>query len=336
MAARPAAVRTSPITRHKVNRLIGLVVIVLATVVGIGAGFVMPGRTSEPVTTLAPSAAAAIATVAPAASAPAPIAANTERYLAPTGSDANPGTIEAPWATLSAAVERLEPGQTLWVRGGTYRAGEVDWARSGTASAPITVRGYPGEPVVFDGASSHERFLWFHAGAGFLVLRDIRVLGYNTAESGVIAVSDGAHDLTFQGIEIDGNRGGTTQDHLIYLSAPGVHDITIAGCTLAGISGAAIHVYHDPAATNIRIDGNRIADAHWGIMLYSGTSNVMVTGNRFTDVDVAVRLEKATAVSLLDNVASGQAGIQVVGPPIQAQYVDEGNTWPAPLQTVSP
>ncbi|MFN8629498.1 MAG: right-handed parallel beta-helix repeat-containing protein [Chloroflexota bacterium] len=209
----------------------------------------------------------------------------------------------------------------------------MDWSRSGTPSAPITVRGYPGEQAVFDGAGFTDKFLWFTGGAGDIVLRDVRVIGYRTAKTGVISMSDGAHDITLQNVEIDGNRGGTTQDHLIYLSAPGVHDITIQGCTLAGISGAAIHVYHEPAATSIRIDGNHIADAHWGVMLYSGTSDVVVTGNRFTDVDVPVRLERATRVSLLDNTANGEVGIQVVGPPMQAQYLDEGNTWPSPVQT---
>ena len=168
------------------------------------------------------------------------------------------------------------------------------------------------------------------------MLQDVQVLGYKTAETGVVSVSDGAHDVTFRNVEIDGNRGGTTQDHLIYLGAPGVHDITIAGCVLAGVSGAAVHVYHTPAATSIRVTANHIADAHWGVMLYSGTSDVVVSGNQFTNVDVAVRMERATGVSLLDNVATGTAGIQVVGPPVLAQYIDQGNTWPAPVQQVSP
>jgi hypothetical protein len=330
--------RLPPISRHLIPRLIGLAVIVALAVVGLGAGFILPARSADaPGATSAPSGSAPAPTASIAAVAsqtPAP--SSVDRYLAPGGSDASGGTIDAPWATLAGAAARLAPGQTLWVRGGRYVLGETDWTASGAETAPITIRAYPGEQPVFDGNGSEDKFLWLHGGAAWIVLEDLHVLGYKTAETGVISVSDGAHDLTFRNVEIDGNRGGTTQDHLIYLAAPGVHDVTITGCVLAGASGAAIHVYHTPAATAIRITGNHIADAHWGVMLYSGTSDVVVSGNQFTNVDVAVRLERATNVSLLDNVASGTAGIQVVGPPVLAQYIDEGNTWPAPVQQVSP
>ena len=312
--------------------------IVALAIAGIGAGLVLPSHSSAPdPASTAPGGSAPGATASMAAAiGPTPAPTSADRYLAPNGSDEASGGIDAPWATLAGAAARLGPGQTLWVRGGRYLMGETDWVTSGTVDAPLTIRGYPGEHAAFDGSGSEDKFVWFHGGASWVVLQDVQVLGYKTGDSGVVTVSDGAHDLTLRNVEIDGNRGGTTQDHLVYLSAPGVHDITIAGCVLAGVSGAAIHVYHTPAATNLRITGNHIADAHWGVMLYSGTSQVVVSGNQFTNVDVAVRLEQATGVTLLDNVASGTAGIQVVGPPIGAQYVDQGNTWPAPLQTVSP
>jgi nitrous oxidase accessory protein NosD len=152
----------------------------------------------------------------------------------------------------------------------------------------------------------------------------------------VIAVSDGAHDLAFRALEIDGNPSGTTLDHLIYLSAPDVHDVTIQDCVLAGVSGAAIHVYHAPAARSIRIISNRIEDAHWGVLLYSGTNDVLVSGNQFIGGDVAVKLEQATGVTLVGNQATSTDGIVVVGPPVQAQYTDSGNTWPRPMQLQAP
>ena len=335
---RPRPIEDSAISRHLLARVIGLVVIAVLAIVGIGAGLILPGQTAgAPSSTAAPSGPATVPTAPVAAvSGPTPAPTSVDRYLAPSGSDASAGTMDAPWATLAGAAAHLVPGQTLWVRGGRYVLGETDWTASGSATAPITVRGYPGEQPVFDGKGSEDKFLWLHGGAAWIVLADLHVLGYKTAETGVISVSDGSHDVTFRNVEVDGNRGGTTQDHLIYLAAPGVYDVTIAGCVLAGASGAAIHVYHTPAATAIRITGNHITDAHWGVMLYSGTNDVVVSGNQFTNVDVAVRLERATNVSLLDNVASGTAGIQVVGPPVLAQYIDEGNTWPAPVQQVSP
>ena len=67
-------------------------------------------------------------------------------YASPTGSDANPGTLAAPWRSLTKA-NLLQPGQILYLRAGTYgaRGTHFDFTATGTASAPITVSGYPGD-----------------------------------------------------------------------------------------------------------------------------------------------------------------------------------------------
>src|SRR5262249_15619259 len=66
------------------------------------------------------------------------------------GDDGNAGTARAPWKTLAHALRRLKPGDTLYLRGGTYHE-KVVLSRSGTAKAPITVASYPGELAVIDG-----------------------------------------------------------------------------------------------------------------------------------------------------------------------------------------
>ncbi len=259
-----------------------------------------------------------------------------ERYLATDGSDRADGSAAHPWKTLAGAGARLRPGDTLWVHGGTYADGEVDWAWGGTADAPITISAYPGEQPVFDGAGSTHRFLWLHGDAAWLRFRGLEVRGYATRRTGVIVLSDGAHDITLESLTVHGSATGTEQDHLVYLSAPGVHDVTIQGCRLTQAGGAAVHVYHMPAATAVRILDNVIENARWGVLLYSGASDVLVRGNLFTDVRVAVKMERATGVSLIGNTATGTDGIVVVGPPVQAEYVEEGNSWPRPPQLQAP
>ena len=77
-----------------------------------------------------------------------PLAPSTGQafYASPTGSDANPGTLAAPWRSLTKA-NSLQPGQILYLRAGTYggRGTKFDLTATGTASAPITVSGYPGD-----------------------------------------------------------------------------------------------------------------------------------------------------------------------------------------------
>jgi hypothetical protein len=69
----------------------------------------------------------------------------------PQSSDAAPGTTERPWKTLARATETAGAGDTVLIRGGTYRERVVVKA-SGTAQAPIRFEAAPGEHVVLTGA----------------------------------------------------------------------------------------------------------------------------------------------------------------------------------------
>lgn len=70
----------------------------------------------------------------------------------PAAADGNEGTAEAPWRTLSAAAERLQPGEKVLIHGGTYREC-VCPARGGTGpEAMIAYEAVPGERVVVRGS----------------------------------------------------------------------------------------------------------------------------------------------------------------------------------------
>lgn len=66
------------------------------------------------------------------------------------GDDSAPGTREQPWRTVQASLVKLEPGDTLVLRGGIYHE-NIYCAIVGTPDQPITLRGYPGEVAVLDG-----------------------------------------------------------------------------------------------------------------------------------------------------------------------------------------
>jgi uncharacterized protein YjdB len=79
-------------------------------------------------------------------------------YVAPNGTSGGNGSATAPWdltTALSGASGRVQPGDTIWLRAGTYGSGEgrSDYhsTLNGSASAPIIVRQYPGERATVDG-----------------------------------------------------------------------------------------------------------------------------------------------------------------------------------------
>ncbi|HTI05340.1 MAG TPA: Ig-like domain-containing protein [Gemmatimonadales bacterium] len=78
------------------------------------------------------------------------------RFVSPAGSSSGDGTMAKPWdlaTALSGAGGKILPGDTVWLRGGTYN-GSFTSSLRGTAAAPIVVRQYPGERATLDGTSS--------------------------------------------------------------------------------------------------------------------------------------------------------------------------------------
>lgn len=80
-------------------------------------------------------------------------------YVSPFGSDGATGTQSTPFRTISRAVAAAMPGDTVYIRGGTY----VGWAnqlnpiRAGRADAWITFRAYEGElPVLLPPSDATE------------------------------------------------------------------------------------------------------------------------------------------------------------------------------------
>lgn len=72
-------------------------------------------------------------------------------YVAVNGSSRASGTRDNPWdlATALAHPKKVRPGDTIWVRGGTYR-GSYEVKLKGLAGQPIVVRAFPRERVKID------------------------------------------------------------------------------------------------------------------------------------------------------------------------------------------
>jgi hypothetical protein len=85
------------------------------------------------------------------------VAGAREFYAAPAGKATHDGTIKAPLdlATALSSSGPVAPGDTLWLRGGTYK-GPFKSTLMGADDAPILVRQYAGERAAIDGGSTGE------------------------------------------------------------------------------------------------------------------------------------------------------------------------------------
>ncbi len=73
-------------------------------------------------------------------------------FVAPTGEDAAAGSLQQPFATIQRAQKAAAPGDTVFVRGGTYQMKEEQMAQRKGIFAYITVldkSGAPGKPITY-------------------------------------------------------------------------------------------------------------------------------------------------------------------------------------------
>ncbi|AUS96050.1 hypothetical protein CDQ84_03100 [Clostridium thermosuccinogenes] len=80
-------------------------------------------------------------------------------YVATTGNDNNSGSKDEPFLTIQKAMDVASPGDTVYIRGGTYYiTSPITITKSGEAGKPITLAAYPGETPVIDGQNKYPDF----------------------------------------------------------------------------------------------------------------------------------------------------------------------------------
>ncbi len=78
---------------------------------------------------------------------------NAQIYIAPDGLDTNPGTIDSSYATFPTALSAAQPGDTIYVRGGTYNLTStitITASKNGTAEQMYTLTAYEDEIPLLD------------------------------------------------------------------------------------------------------------------------------------------------------------------------------------------
>jgi len=217
---------------------------------------------------------------------------NTDLYVATNGQDSNPGTIENPLRTIQHAADIAKPGDTVYVRAGSY-CQQLAVKVSGNAQQGfITFQSQPGERAVLDGGcltppegeSSMVQMnnVSFVRVQGFEI-RNYRTSDYRSVPGGIRVFGGGSH------IEILHNEVHHIEQNSDRRLRPG-----------SGANGFGIAVYGTDATTPISdlvIDGN---DVHH---LKTGSSeSVVVNGN--------VAGFRITKNSVHDN---NNIGIDVIG-----------------------
>lgn len=272
-----------------------------------------PTRANHPGTTRHHSVTALVAAAALlllALGAPIPaFAASRVHYMSTTGNDAWAGTGSRPWHTLYASLRKLHAGDTLYIRGGSYGFSGVHWTGvAGTSTRPILISNYPGETPIFVGSGAPADWLYFDGNAAWVTLRGLVVEGggYVPSPKGssLIGFTGNANHITLDHMRLYGSKTWSLDQHLIYVGATSVNDLTIkysvldgGGCVCSGL----LTFYHDPNVARINVTHNTFRNADQAVMLWARASGVRITYNLFTHVRIAVRHHNSLGTTVAHN-----------------------------------
>ncbi|ATP57370.1 hypothetical protein CPT03_13250 [Pedobacter ginsengisoli] len=173
-------------------------------------------------------------------------------YVAVNGSDSNNGTLEAPVSTIQKGLELVNPGYTVFVRGGTYKE-KVSFSKSGRKDKVITLKPYQGEKVIISGeglsVSGNEALVTVN-NVNFIVIYGFDICNFKTTSAWV----------NVDGIVV---KGGSTN---ISIKKNRVFNIENNATAELGRSGHGIHIIGNTevALTKILVEENEIFDCNTG------------------------------------------------------------------------
>jgi len=202
-----------------------------------------------------------------------------------TGNDANSGTIGAPWRTVQKAADVVPAGATVLIRGGTY-SGFV-MKRSGTASAPITFRSYPGETAVLDGKSVVSYTVRV-VSAKHIILTGLTVQGgfQELHQGGGIEVYSSSYVQVRNNLVRDNKAFGIRSQNSTYTTIDGNEVTRNAVGVHIGNQGEGTTITNNRIHTNNKMMVNtpKSVNAHddaggEGVALVKTTGKVVVMGN---------------------------------------------------------
>ncbi len=266
-----------------------------------------------------------------------------QKYVDGTnGSDSNNGlSVSSAWKTIQKALTNAQPGDTIYVRAGTY-AENLVVSKTGTSSAPITLTNYSGETVVVNGGTGYalrnsglisywvidgftfkstNRYTlrigwWGEPATDHWTVRNNKIYGANYIVGSYHLWENNNIDGTgYSGAYGDaGISDGSDSHHNTYRNNT-IHDFTHANARGIWTQGKT----HDSLIENNTINNINAASGLGQCIDLDGAAQVewrhTVRGNRISNCNYAgIQLENVFASTIEDNIITNTkpAGIIVI------------------------
>lgn len=117
-------------------------------------------------------------------------------YVSKSGKDSWKGTEKKPFKTIRYALTKLKKGDTLYIKGGTYKE-EIDIKSevAGSSNNYITIANAPGERVILDGTGMDAPKLLDIKGASYLKIQGIEIRNAVGKYACGVRIGEGSHHI---------------------------------------------------------------------------------------------------------------------------------------------
>jgi len=168
--------------------------------------------------------------------------------------DCSSGTGHGPFATIQHAADIVSPGDTVFIRQGTYDE-KIDINVFGTSGHPITFINFPNETPVIDWSGTvggYHALIEMRGSPQFITISGLTI--QNSEESGILAY--GNTQYSCQNITISDVTVLNSGDAAIYFE--NCSNCSFLNCLTNESGASGVFVSH---AMNILIDGNTVINA---------------------------------------------------------------------------
>lgn len=200
---------------------------------------------------------------------------------------------------LSQALGQVGPGDEVVLSAGTYYQGELTLSRSGTATAPIVIRGAAGDaPAVLDGADN-AAFTWTSQGGGVFATK------VNKADPHLVAANGArlypyADATALAALSASATPGFYANGTSVSVHLTGGADPTGAAVTVSRFNSAFTITASFVYLVNLTFRNYGQGDYAKAVYIRDGSDN-LVRGCRFVVNDLGIGLKGATHRNVIED-----------------------------------
>ena len=229
-----------------------------------------------------------------------------ELFVSTSGNDANPGTLAAPFLTLTKAAYVAKPGDVVNVRGGVYNTSAYITSK-GLPTARITFRSYPGEKAILDGTGlssttivvslSRTEYVDF---TGFEI-RNAPYIALNVRMGHDVRVADNVIHHSWRNAVYVGADTMNGVSNVVIENNVAYNNVleNTAHATSGGWAGTLVA----SRASNVTFRGNRVYENDGEAIIVNLTTNAVVYGNvTYDNYSQGVFLDNARYVTVDSNL----------------------------------